>query len=531
MLTYDEAKRIVQRYVNQGAERLSGNIEKNRLGVSGYITDVQKIYKATWMRNAYRLADTAHFGRGDHKIHRMIDFIGAQDHKGAAREMEFVRKVYGMMIGRDQIHLTGFQRDFYNVQAAKLSLAVLANSTQSLNSIVMTGLRPFLRGAWAAVQEGRGLATFAERSGAIPTDLFQGSGMFRIIGESLHDLRLQGIPGYATEGSLLLGEPASIRRSLSEGLIRGSGVGIFRLVEKYLNRTLAVKGGQAYFDDIVNALRKRGVRALTDDSKAARRLLDLDIEPQAVMDALQRGDHVLLDQMRAVAGLRVSNATQFKSDLLSLPLLANEHWFGKFFAQFKTFAIGQARWMTKELSVESFKRDPARWARAFAAVTTVYPAVGIGLTALRSRIMGPTLSAQELEDALRDPSVVNLIYAGVLGITMAGAYGIIADVGATALVGNDFALRSFFIPPAGSSLINGLHMGGLAFKAITDPDGDHLYTAVDVFGREFGGVGSAGTRYLRDNVFDLPPRRGERPVDIGRAVSQVARRGRRQLGL
>ena len=525
-LTRQEATQLLRKYINKNAERMSGNMEKGRIGVEGYITDINKIYAATWMRNAYRLADTTVLGRRDHHVRTLITKIESSGHSRAAKEANLANKVYMLQIGRDQVNMDTFARDVYSMQAAKLSLALFANATQGQNTVMAVGLRPFLKAAVASAREGRGLPTFAERSGALPTDIWQSGNSLRLTGAMMEDIRMHGVvAGFDDDASRgLFGGPNSLTRKGVEKFLHGPlATGSFRFVEKFLNRTMAVKAGEFYADDLMKLARKQGVRALQPghSQKLVNRLRELDLDPEAFMNAVQRKDHELLNEIRQVIGLRLSNATQFRSDIADMPLWANTSEMGRFFFQFKGFALGQARFMTKELSPEMLATDPARWARALAMIVTVYPAVGIGLSALRAELMGPTLATEELANALRDPTVGNLLKAGILGSTMAGGFGIMADIGATAYVGNDFALRSFAIPPVGSSILNGIAIAGTAARAAFNHDPSELNNAVGIGLREFGGLGQVGKRFFEEDVLGQPP---EPEVDLLRAVQQAGRR-------
>jgi hypothetical protein len=212
--------------------------------------------------------------------------------------------------------------------------------------------------------------------------------------------------------------------------------------------------------------------------------VELRFKPDEVLRAPQDA----MTEMSYLAGLRVSNATQFRADVLSMPLWAQSP-LGRFAFQFKSFAINQTRFIINEV----FGRhgDTARRLRAIAVLTTAYPAIGIGLTKARAGLMGETITSEFVDEALARDDVQGWLMAGAAGFATAGALGIVADMIATTALGNKFAASSFFIPPAASTALNALDIGASVVRGLATGDTEQYERAARTLSRELGGLGAA----------------------------------------
>lgn len=513
-----DAARLFDQIV-EGADRISGSLERERkLHFGGYITDMRRAYTATWTRNAYRLADVTVLGQKDARVHQALEEMRYRPELGA-RAVEFSQRVVDLELGRNQLKMSKIGRELYGWQAAKLSLALLANSTQGLNTFMRTGLMPFAKAVRDGIVHARDFSgvssprhersTVATRSGALPTKLYQSDATLQLMNTMLDDTRERGA------GAIM-----GVDRALGQRVGNAADLALdtmltpFRWVENW-NRSVAQRAGEYYFDQIVHQLQTKGAAGL-QSQKIGGRIRELDLTPERVLEMVQRGDADGLREVRTLAGLRVSNETQFRSDYQSMPLYANDSEMGRFFFQYKNFAINQSRFMLRELSPAVAKRDPARAIRALATITLAYPGVGILLTSMRQDLMGPTIAGTQLSEALDDPSVASIVQAGAVAMVLTGGLGILADVGMTAALGNDFSMRNFFVPPAASSIANGWQMIGSVGRGIVNADSEELLKFRTAFLREFGGVGATVEERLRRGEG-----RSEEPENLAGQVGRV----------
>ena len=482
-MTRAEAESVLERFISQNAERISGHLERERLGVQGYVDDARRAYAVYFTRNARRLAEAQVFGPRDEHILKLIDEIEAGP--GGYAGAQYARQVYDHLVGRTREEMTGFWRGLYNWQTAKLSLSVFANSSQSLNTATRTGLVNTARalfevGAEAAAHPkafavGRApSAQHAREIGAVTMDI-------------LGDIRSRGMLDFQDAAASL---PARVARGVKGG-VEDVSLAMFNLVEVGVNRSVAVRAGERYFMQNVE-------RAIAGDARAMRRLNELGFKSDAVKGA----DRDTLTEMMYLAGQRLSNQTQFKADALHTPLWAQSN-LGRFLFQFKSFSVNQAKFMWNEIA--GSHGDLSRRLRALGILTTAYPAVGIGLTKLRSALMGPTIASETIDAALDDPSVSNLLMAGVAGLATSGALGIVSDIALTQTIGgNKFNLMAALISPMASTGINVFEAGRSVVQGLVSGDSLKYQAAVRNIAREFGGVGATAAQA----AFGEPPAGG-----------------------
>ncbi len=491
-LKYAEAEAILERYVSKNAERRSGHVEADRLGVDGYTTNARQAYVTAISRNSRRMAEWTVFGPKDERVHGYLEQI----RKTSGKQYGVAKKAYWLEIGKEGAHLSGVARELYNWQAAKLSLAVLSNLTQSANTVTRVGLRPFILAARDAItmssQDRFAMRRYVERTGAMPKRMFEGQSALMFLQDSLQEVQSNGF------AQLLRAVPDNrIIKSLQVGRekLTGFSLSAFEKVE-VMNRFLAQRAGEHYFDDIIRVMKTEPKGSQLAEMIARTKELGFHWEPlrKAVID----GDEQAIKFMREIAGVRVSDSTQFRGGVQFLPLWANEHALGKFVYQFKTFALNQARFMTNE--VIGPHGDLARRRRAVAAVLLTYPALGYGLAKLRAFTMGETELSQQidnwLDEAMADPFSMSTLAFGVAAFVQAGSLGILSDIAWSASQGNRFNLTNMFIPPVASTLVNMMDgigsinsMGiGLLTGDDTRDDQDRLISATS---RELGGLGAA----------------------------------------
>jgi hypothetical protein len=242
------------------------------------------------------------------------------------------------------------------------------------------------------------------------------------------------------------------------------------------------------------------LRANPADQIARRRLQELRFKPDQVLQA--NADDVT--EMMYLAGQRISNETQFRADILSMPLWA-QSGLGRFVFQFKSFAINQARFIANE--VFGKHGDTARRVRAIALLTTLYPAAGIGISKARSGLMGETIVSEFIDRQLDREDIQGVLLAGIAGVATAGAFGIVADMIATASTGNKFALGSFFVSPTFSTMLNAIDIAASVARGAIDADPVEFERAARTASRELGGIGAT----LVEQTLGEPTRGGGGP--------------------
>ena len=477
-ITEGQAEQLANRIINTNrGQRISGALERDRLNLPGYVTNVSQAVETTIHMNARRLAEAQVFGPGDERI---LDSILKIRNQFGGHAEAFAREIFDFSVGNKRLRMRGATAGLYNWQTAKLSMSVLANSQQIFNAFARTNFTSFAKAIRATIRNPKTAAEEAKAIGAVTYDL-------------LGDIRTQGTERFIEAApDTLFGK--------SKRNIEQMSTFFFNVVEVYSNRTIATKSGQFYFDQQVAALQRNAL-----DVRAITRLRELGITKDAVL----RGTTGDLNVMRDLAGKRVSDATQFKADLLRMPLWANQSSLGRFVFQFKSFTISQARFAMQGLT--AYKRgDLPQTIRTLAVLFAVYPVTGIGIVQARKALMGQTLSSDIVDRAFEDPTIQNWIVAGLSAMVMSGGLGIVADAGATALAGNEFALRTFAVPPAASSMLNAGSILGSGVRMIWNQDPQEFGRAVQTFSRELGGLGLAGAKAAER--FGVLPERGR---DVG----------------
>lgn len=457
-----EAESLATRILDkQRNARISGSLEKERLNVPGYITDLDRAMAATVSMNERRLAEAQVFGPNYEKAK---DWIGQIRNQYGDRAGNYAQKMFDLELGFLRPEVDTFTRGLIRWQAAKLSLSVIPNMSQSANTVMRTNITAFSRAFADWARNPKKAIEEARMAGAFINDL-------------LSEMSSQGI-SFPAEGipATILGKAKVTTEQLSTAL--------FNAVENNFNRTLAFKSGQYYFDQQVAALKRNPSHTLS-----ISRLREMGFSKDTVL-AAGEGD---LNLMRELAGKRISDATQFRSTPLNMPMAARSPYISMAY-QFKTFALNQSRFMFNE--VFGKHGDLPRRLRAIAMVSTVYPAYGVGAGKLRSFLMGPTLSSDSIDRAFEDPSIRNWMVAGIYALTMSGSLGIAADVAASAASGNEFSLRSFAIPPTVSTGLNMLSVAGSAWRGFVNQDPEEFERAGHSAAREFGGIGLTVSKAL-----------------------------------
>lgn len=504
-MTRAEAEHVLDRFIKKNQTFISGHLERERLAAIPPITDVRKAYAIALSRNSRRVAEAQVLGPNYEKVYRLIDTI--EDTHGQ-RAADMAKKLLDMEVGRVEKRVPEFMEGIFRWQAAKLSLAVLPNMTQTINVAIKAGLSAYVRGLLVSTQKDllpslfRGGA-FTQAGRAKLREHVQMTGA--LANDMLDDIRFRGMDAMLPDDvRAQLASPTQkvIRKVEDFSLIA------FNHVEA-ANRTISQRAGEIYFEDQVKRLAVNPA-----DRLATLRLRELNINPETVVGLLQQGRTPntagLLDELKLLAGKRMSDLTQFRTSQVATRGLWAQHPLGRAMFQFKTFAAGQAEFMTREIFRQAKAKDFGRLAQTLGVLSVAMPGVGVALTKTRQGMMGDTLASDRVDAAFEDPTFMNILAGGIGAMASVGALGIMADVATTAYVGNKFALQSFFLFPMASTGINVLDIGASVGRGLFGQDVGEFERALRVASREFGGLGGVTTNILEEGeVIATPEQRRE----------------------
>jgi hypothetical protein len=506
-----EADRIYDQYIRKNSERIAGNVERARSGATGYITDARRAYTMAFRKGARRISEVAVFGLGDKHMLKVLDELNDTNPILG----QFARKAYYMQIGKEGAHLEGWSQSLFNWQMAKMSFSALPNMGQPQNTAIRTGIAPMVKAGLdyhKALFKGTvknpkdPLALIRKRveeAGAMPKRMFESDDTISYAQQMVEGFETRAqreiLQGKVTadEGTRAATNArklaAKIKGPLSVRTLENALLWPFSMVELW-NRYTAVVAGELYFDRTVKVMKDGGQKSKFVRADVDKRLTEIGFNPEAVRAA--RNNPHALDEMRVIAGQRISNETQFKGGQLSLPQFANESEIGKLFYQFKTFPLNQVGFMMNE--IVGAHGDPARRLRAASAIMVTYPAFGLLIAGMRGMTIGKSDAIEEIEQWMNEGSAVSMLGVFVAAHSISGSFGILMDVANNVALGNQFNMANLIMPPSASTFFNGLTAASAFGKAIFTPD-ERLETAAKGFkalGRELGGVGTAGTRRL-----------------------------------
>lgn len=264
---------------------------------------------------------------------------------------------------------------------AKLPFAVFANATQSQNTLAWAGMKPFFQSAASLTRHSN-----REHLGQL---LAIHHNVIRSLGRSFDD-----------EG-LVLG---SMERA-ADATLKYSG---FDVVERF-NRMLAA--GSAHFvirDTVSKALRGRLRGNLLRERRMMLSDLGLDLDNivgKAKLDAgyFSSQEYRTLEEIAVVRG---AQRTQFFPGRTTRPIFW-DHPIGRLAFQFKTFALGQARFLRDGILSEAANGN----LRPLATLVALGPISGELVSDAKSIIRG-----RGRDDHGFDRVVDNLTYVGGFGI-------------------------------------------------------------------------------------------------------------------
>ena len=454
-MTRTEAESIFERFIAEWSERIAGSLERSRIDAKGYIRNAEKAWQIYFTQNNRRIAQAQVFGSKDDKAYELIDQIYKE---AGSRSSRFARQVFDLEIGRVREPIEGVWRALYNWQMAKLSFSYLPNAVQTLSIGSRTNEVALIKAMQSTIRSPIQAFEHALEVGALPAEILQ-------------DIQEKGMADLT----------ASVLERVTTAAAR-SVAAPFRFTEEFWLRPVAVKAGEIYFWQQVKALQKNPANKL-----AARRLDELFKSPK-MAEVVSKANSADLTEMSFRAGKFVSDQTQFKSDIQSLPLWRNSFG-GRFFFQLKTFLINHVRLVWRELNFKEH-RDLPRFTRALATFFVAYPAAGVAISQIRKELMGETLTTGLIDDAFGNPTFENVLGGYVAAWAGAGAIGIVSDIVLTMMLSNPFLTSTLAIAPAAGTLTNGLNITSSVAHGILTADPKKFEKAARLTAREFGGLGA-----------------------------------------
>jgi hypothetical protein len=305
---------------------------------------------------------------------------------------------------------------------SKLGLAVIPNFSQSVNTILFGGFKNFTKGLMKATdKEGR---VQVIQSVALAESIVEGLG--RTFGPSfLQGTRDKGT--FATSSRLLDG--------FAHGTLKWTG---FTKVEGW-NRVMAGATGHAMMQDILSKSVAGKLKGGTlDRARRQMQSLGLDLDKLTQLARTHGDDFMTSEPFKEVVKLGMYNAsvtTQFNPNILRKPLLWT-HPLGRVMSQFKTFALGQGRFIRDQVLLEAREGN----LKPLAYFMSIYPMAGEVISEakafakMQDRKSFSLTGEDDLDRVIQD-------------FTMVGGLGILSDLYTSARFGE--SLNAFVGPGIG----------------------------------------------------------------------------------
>ena len=492
VMSTEQAEIILDRY-NKGYKVLAGHLEKERYGIPGYTEDLRLAYLPMINSNAKRIATATVWGAKGDRLHSLINQLPS----GRARK--FAEQVKDLELGFGKDRLENFWRWIYDVQSGKLLFSALPNAGQWMNLFIPAGYR-------------RTLTAFVKQL-FNPIDGQRRAAITGAISESIYtDLRAEGAAG------VLKIQPRNMAVRLLSAVDRATlaplrkiVLMVFKTSEEYLNRSISVRLGDSWFDELDRVISnpKSTPKQL---KKADQSFREFGLTSDAVLkskNSLGENDPDLIEAMRSIFSQNISNMTQGKFGVQNVPLWAQSQA-GQVFTHFKKFPFFQAKFM-----LDGLAGGPTKDWRVTLRTLTVFGAfigVGFGLTELRSKLLQkPTKAKKLIDEFLEDETVQGHVAAAITALSQSGATGILADVAYTSLQGGNFntslMAMGLLLPPEASSAVNAFNViNGIGRGVVKGGDPEEFKAAARAVGAEFGIVGRGVT-----DVIARPRKKGRKP--------------------
>ena len=364
-------------FIIKGKSRKFGNLERAReVNLPFYDVNPDRVIPR-YFEGAYgRLEVVKNFGPNGEMKDKIVKAIAEEGGDYNSFETAFSR-IFGVEAERPVLDTFGKGtlqkiRDYEVI--TKLGLAVIPNSTQSINTAFTVGLKNTLQGIFQSTRkEGQ---EFAIRTGAT-------------LQSTVDDVIRR-----STSGS----------SSWASNFLKATG---FSATER-MNRTIAANAGRNYINGNVRTMLKNPF-----DKTAKRRLSELGLNPEKI---LNRGsathDELLLGSQSIV------NKTQFRSDVLDLPIFFSSPE-GKLVTQFKTFAFNQTKLIKDAILKEAARGN----LKPMITAVSIMPILGEGVKDVRSVLSGKTRDTAGMERIAENIGAV-------------GSLGILSDLWSSAKFGS-----------------------------------------------------------------------------------------------
>jgi hypothetical protein len=380
---------------------------------------------------------------------------------------------------------------------SKLALAVIPNMSQTILNPMAVGLRNTMRGFREAVK-GEDRNTIL---GSVALMHSIGGGVMRPFGEASMGPRLTGA---AKNMDSVINAMGNASDRFGSAVLKYSG---FNLIERW-NRLFSGGVGLATFRDTIAKSAGLDGRVLLRGrslEKARRQMRSIGIDLDDTVKGLRTGRLQMgtreWAELEQTATFGMAQWTQFIPSPLRRPMAWNSPW-GRVMFQFKTFALGQGRFLRDAVFAEAARGNLA----PMAYFLSIYPIAG--------ELVG------DVKAIVRDKDRPDNMVARLLNdYTMVGGMGIVSD-GFTAARFGRFG-DWFFGPTAGDAFntIENLSRGdveGVLRQVTRQP----IYTGVTNL-MTLPILTAAGVSEYLDTISQQPP--GEDLVEIDDLMFEATR--------
>lgn len=366
--TTREAEQMLRTFAIKSKSRTFGNLERPReINLPFWDTNVDRVLPQYFEGAFHRLETIKRFGAKDEMKGQILAKIKEQGGDSAVVET-VINRMTGVierpsLPGIDSNFL-GKVRSFQTI--TKLGLAAIPNSTQSINTAYLTGLKNTMKGIRAALS-GKG-KEFADSIGVT-------------LQSTVDDIIRQSTGGGT---------------GFTSAFLRKTG---FTFTER-LNRTIAANAGKTYVLEMSGKLLRN-----PSSARVRRALSEIKIDPDKI---LRQGGAQFDDIVKGAQ--TVVKRTQFESTALELPIFFTSPG-GKVITQFKTFAFNQSKLIKDAILKEAGRGNFAPMITAI----TLMPILGEGVRDVRALLSGKVRDKQGLARIAENMAAV-------------GGWGIVSDL-------------------------------------------------------------------------------------------------------
>ncbi len=400
-------------------------------------------------RGAHRLEYGQRFGLNGELTEGIVGAVKLEAGEGAGT---LVANVFDQVFNRQYVeqHARKLLQTATSYQiATKLGMGVIANMSQTANSIVFAGFRRTARAMLANL-----------RAGSKKHEIEAGVGILTGSQVALGAVGGRISVGAGAETAKGIGRVADKMETFADFTLRATG---FSLVEAN-NRVIAGFTGRYIFMDNIKKFAAGKLRGRNYDA-GIRQMNSMGISPSETKTLVQRfqtegmafveAKGGLFEELETRAIYRAAQLTQFTPGALRRPALWT-HPVGRVMVQFKSFALNQGRFLKDQVFAEAAAGN----LKPLAYVLSIYPVAG--------EFVGDTKAI--LRDKDRDSSG---IWRAVENIGNVGGIGLIG----TTLEASQFrgGLGRELLGPTGSGMLQfiektmQLNPGGIGKDLANDP--------------------------------------------------------------